>query len=138
LLQAFNDNLGGWVVSDRFVVEGLEQWRWDAVKSFDAQEEAFDYAKFLERRGKCDRIRIVVETHRNGRARRLVTYLGNECPRRPVAAQAPPRTTWLARMRGTVSRPVLKDVAYAARVLTGTVVALAVGAGLIAGLQVVG
>jgi hypothetical protein len=33
---------------------------------------------------------------------------------------------------------VLKEVAYAARILTGTVVALALGAGLIAGLQIVG
>lgn len=131
-------NRRGRAVSDRFVVERLEQWRWDVVRSFDAQNEAFDYAKYLERRTRCDRVRIVVETKRDGRPRRLVTYLGNACQRSPGPERTPPRQNWLARVRDKGGHPVLKEVAYAARILTGTVVALALGAGLIAGLQIVG
>jgi hypothetical protein len=123
--------MGPW--NDRFVVEALDAWRWEPIKFFDDQDPATDYAKLLERRGKHPRVRIVLERRRDGRVRRLVTYLGRERPTAPVAAVASdeaPAPTGPARLD-----PTIKDLACAGRVLLGAAVAFAAGAGLIAGLQ---
>lgn len=124
-------------MSNRFIVESLDDWRWDKVNVFDDQDRAEDYAKFLERRRKFTRVRVVVETQRAGRSRRLVTYLGNERPASCGSAQVAQNDGWTS-WKAIAGHRVFKDLAYASRVLAGTGMALAVAAALIAGLQLIG
>jgi hypothetical protein len=125
-------------VSDRFVVEGLDSLRWEPITVFEEQDRAFDYAKLLERRRRCERVRVVVETRRDGRTRRLVTYLGKERPE--PRAREPDMA--LGRRRGWGANPlqgrVLADLLCAGRVVLGAGFALAVGGALIAGLRLLG
>lgn len=122
---------------DRFIVESLEGSLWDQVMVFEEQDRAFDYAKFLERRKKPARVRVVVETQRVGHSRRRITYLGTERQEAPTSATDVEASSSRYCQAAAGQHWLFRDLTYALGIIARTAVALAIGAALIAGLQMV-
>jgi hypothetical protein len=76
------------LMSDRFIVEGLVGTRWEEVAVLEDQDRATDVARSLDRKWRYRRVRVVVDSVQDARARRLVTFLGADRGAPPSASGA--------------------------------------------------